>query len=219
MRQSAPYAVIGLGVIVMAGIAWWFGFREKEPEPAPASAQPAIELSEGLSIYTNGEHGFLIAYPEGAEVAEAFDVRRLNPNWRIGAKDAGMPLLQITTYRIEGGNGYPRDYQTLMRIGKSERQEDVRACTSSGNGETAAGSREIAGEEWAAFSYSDAAMMQFVEAKSYRTVHDGACWAIETIRTGSNYREDGNAGDIPEETLGAEYERLTGIVDSFRFAR
>lgn len=217
MKQSAPYAVIGLGVIAMAGIAWWFGFRERPMEEVKTPDAPAIELSEGLSIYTSGEHGFLLAYPEGAEVTESFDANRLPTTWSVSADDEGIPLLQIVTYRTQSEVHYPRDYTVVLRIGKSE--EDAGSCTEAHSGEIRGEDRAIGGQSWASFSFGDAGMMQYVSAVSYRTVHEGACWAIETIRTGSSYREEASSEDIPDETLSAEYARLDTIVDSFRFAR
>jgi len=217
MKQSAPYAVIGLGVIAMAGIAWWFGFRERPMEGVEVPDAPAIELSEGLSIYTSGEHGFLLAYPEGAEISESFNAPRLPNAWSVSAGNEGVPLLQIVTYRTQSESRYPRDYAVVLRIGKSE--EDADSCTEARNGETRGADRAIGGEPWASFTYGDAGMMQYVSLTSYRTVHEGACWAIEAVRTGSSYREEAAPEDIPDETLAAEYGRLDAVVDSFRFAR
>lgn len=220
MRATAPYAVIGLGVIIMAGIAWWFGFRNTEaPVPEPAPEAPAIQLSEGLSIYTNGEHGFLLAYPEGAEVAESFEHERLPDMWSLSAEGQGTPLLSITTYRVENDSSYPRDYTVLLRIGKSEDAGDRRSCLVARNGETELTARTIGDIAWSAFAYGDAGMMRYVEAVSYRAEHEGACWALEAIRLGSNYREEASDADMPDEVLRAEYDRLIPVVDSFRFAR
>ncbi|HYE23238.1 MAG TPA: hypothetical protein VEA92_02170 [Candidatus Paceibacterota bacterium] len=219
MRQSAPYAVIGLGVIAMAGIAWWFGFRNQANVVPEAAQSPAIELSEGLAIYTSGEQGFLLAYPEGAEVSETFDTQRLPNAWSVSATTQGTSLLSITTYRLENETSYPRDYTVLLRIGKSEEPEDLRSCAEARNGEMKVEDRSIGGEPWAAFIYGDAAMMQYVAAESYRVVHEEACWAIEAVRTGSSYRENPTSADISDEALAAEFERLDTIVDSFRFAR
>ena len=47
----------------------------------------------------------------------------------------------------------------------------------------------------------DAAMMQYLEGISYRTVHNGMCFAIEQLKTGSNYREESSPEDIPDAEL------------------
>lgn len=221
MKQSAPYAVIGLGVLVMGGIAWWFGFRNTDKEPEPIPEVPAIELSEGLSIYTNGEEGFLVAYPEGAEVSEVFDTNRLPNAWSVNARvdSSGTPLVSVTTYRVTNATSYPRDYTAELRIGKSSDAEDVRRCLEPRGSETAGVEKAIGDTTFVSFAFGDAAMMQYVKGTSYRTVHNDACWAIESIATGSSYRDAASDADLSEEQLQTEYARLTGVVESFRFVR
>ena len=222
MRQSAPYAVIGIGVILMAFIAWWFGFREQEEVAAPEPT-PSIELSEGLSIYTSGEHGFLLAYPEGAEVKEEFSHDRLGDAWSVNALPdaAGTPLLSIITYRIQNESSYPRHYSTLVRVGVSDDAREVARCTEARTqqGETALPDRTLGDETFNVFSFGDAGMMQYVNGVSYRTVHNGMCWAIEQIQVGSSYREEPHPSDIEDDVLEAEFTKLDSIIESFRFAR
>jgi len=220
MKQSAPYAVIGLGVLVMAGIAWWFGFRNAEEEvPAPAPQAPAIELSEGLSIYTNGEDGFLLTYPEGARVSETFMTHRLPESWSVTSGSQGTPLVEITTYEVRNETTYPRDYTVVLRIGKSTDQSDVASCIETREQEVQIEDRVIGDTTFSAYSFGDAAMMQYVNAISYRTKYKEACWAIEAVRTGSSYRDTPSSADIAEDVLDAEFNRLQMVVDSFRFVR
>ncbi len=220
MRATAPYAVIGLGVIVMALIAWWFGFRNTEDPGEPAHEAPAIELSEGLSIYTSGEHGVLLTYPEGAEVSETFDNPWLPNVWSLtaGPDEAGTPIVAITTYRTESERSYPRHYTALVRIGVSD---STASCLSArtDQGETALPDVEWGGETFKAFSFGDAGMMRYMKGVSYRAEKDGRCFAIEQVAAGSSYREEPSPEDIPDTVLTAEYERLGDIASSFRFAR
>lgn len=203
----------------MAGIAWWFGFRDTNEPEVPIPQAPEIAFSEGLAIYTNGEYGFLIAYPETAAIEDAFSGPRMGARWSISAETDGQPITQITTYRVAHEASYPRDYMTLVRIGMSEGAADVRSCTEVRNGEVAEPDRSIGGESWSAFTYADAAMMQYVEGKSFRKVHNGACWAVEALRTGSRYRDDAEPVLVPDAELDAAYTRTLELVDSFHFAR
>ena len=223
MQQSAPYAIIGFGVIVMALIAWWFGFRNAEEEMLPEPAAPTIELSEGLSIYTSGEYGFLFAYPSGAEISELFESPWLSDAWSVNAlPDAtGIPLVSVVTYRTESEDSYPRHFEASVRIGKSDDAREVARCLSAreGSGEVELPDRVIGEQTFAAFSFGDAGMQRYVNGVSYRTLYQGVCYAVEQIRAGSSYREDESAKDIPEETLTAAYDSLDTIIESFRFAR
>ena len=68
MKSSAFYAVIGLGVILVAAVLW-YGLHEHQPKSAStevvsSSSATASEPSlVGLSIYTNGQYGFSLVYP------------------------------------------------------------------------------------------------------------------------------------------------------------
>lgn len=221
MKQSAPYAVLGLGVLLMGLIAWWFGFRTTPEVEAPLPEVPAIELSEGLSIYTNGEEGFLVAYPEGAVVAETFDTKRLPNAWSVNARvdSPGVPLVSITTYHVQSETTYPRDYTVLLRIGKSTDAKDVSECLKARDSEVAGPQKVLGDTTFSSYPFGDAAMMQYVKGVSYRAVHSDACWAIEAITTGSAYRDEPQSADISDGALAAEYARLDAVVDSFRFVR
>jgi len=220
MKATAPYAVIGIGVIIMAFIAWWFGFRNTETPEEPAPQEPTIELSEGLSIYTNGEHGFLLTYPEGASVAETFNNPWLPNAWSATADpdNVGTPIVSITTYRTESDHSYPRHYTTLVRVGASNA---VASCLSArtDRGETALPDVTWGGETFKVFSFGDAGMMRYVKGVSYRIVKGDRCYAIEQIAAGSTYREESSPEDIPDATLEAQYDRLSDIVSSFQFVR
>lgn len=224
MKNTTPYFVIGLGVIVMAFIAWWFGFRDRAEEAVTPEETAEVDLKEGLSIYTSGEQGFLIAYPEGAKVLESFENRNLPNVWRMNAlsEGTGTPLLSITTYSTESDSSYPRYYDAVVRLGMSTDPKEVAECEKprTEQGETVLPDRTIGDISWKAFSFGDAAMMKYVKGVSYRTVHNGACYALEQIASGSSYKDDAPSdNDIPDTTLEAEYEKLGTIIDSFRFAR
>lgn len=216
---NLAYFVLGLGVLVLGGIAWYFSTR---PEPvATQSETPAqeIPLSEGQSIYTNGEEGFLIAYPERAVVSESFKNTHLLSTWSVSSDLPGTPLIEILSYTRASETSYPRYYDALVRVGVSRDQAAARTCIEPHNGEVAADERTIGDVVWSGFSYGDAGMMKYVRATSYRTVHNGACYALEEIVAGSSYRDEPQADDLSDEALQKEEAALRSITDTFRFAR
>lgn len=216
---NLAYFVLGLGVLILAGIAWYFGMRPQETAPAVQAPVQEIPLTEGQAIYTNGEEGFLIAYPEGARVAEVFENAHLLGAWSVSSTLPGVPLLEILSYTRTSDTDYPRYFDALVRLGVSRDKEALRACEKAGNGEVALGERTIGDVAWHAFAYSDAGMMKYVRATSYRTVHNGACYALEEIVAGSSYRDEPNANDLTEQALAHESEKLRAITETFRFAR
>lgn len=216
---NLAYFVLGLGVLILLGIAWYFGMRKEPKAPAPETPIAEIPLSEGQAIYTNGEEGFLIAYPERAKVSETFSNAHLTSAWSVSTTLPGSALLEILTYTRSSDTSYPRYYDTLVRLGVSRDQAAVRACTDLGNGEAKGEDRVIGDTTWKSFTYQDAGMMKYVTATSYRTIHNGACYALEEIIAGSVYREGTSADDVPEEALRLEAQKLRDITETFRFAR
>lgn len=219
MRQALPYAVLAIGIIIMGLIAWWFGSRVTDTSRTPGDSEEIPNLHEGLSIYTNGVYGFLVSYPEGALVEEGYD-----GNWSTNASTdgSGVPVLSIATYETRSDAHYPRSFVARVRVGVSENAEEVRSCTEprTNQGETQESDVVLSGHTFKAFSFHDAAMMQYEKGVSYRTVFEGRCYAIEKIVHGSSYREDApSAEDIPDSVLEAEYQKLDDIVTSFQFAR
>src|ERR671919_497931 len=58
-----------------------------------------------------------------------------------------------------------------------------------------AGRTVIDGTAFTTFDGRDAAMSHHLATKNYRTVHDGACYAIDVIVTGTQSRSLRSAGD------------------------
>lgn len=215
MTSKMPYFLLGLGVLIMGGIAWWFGAREKAPEPEVIIPNMPV-LTEGLSIYASGEHGFSVAYPAGATLEEGYE----GP-WRANAlpEVASTNILSITTYSTENQSSYPRYYYTVVKVGFSSDSREVAECLSPRNGEAALPDTMLGDTTLKTFSFEDAGMMQYMRGESYRALYEGKCFAIERIARGSSYREGQSPADIPEDVLVREYEKLGDIVGSFRFAR
>lgn len=221
--------ILILFVLLILGIGggtWWYlvDSRNDAFGPTDATGAPMPEVREGLAIYTNGSYGFSIFYPESAEVSYSFDPGyHLGSLWRANAlPDAqGTPLVSIVPYHVESETAYPRYFNAMVRIGASADPAELARCEApaADQGEVDLGNVTIGGRSWSSFSLQDAGMMQYASGVSYRTVSEGKCIAMEKVRTGSSYREETTAQDIPQETLDAEYAALASIVESFSFAR
>jgi hypothetical protein len=229
MKSSAFYAIIGLGVLIVAGIIW-FGIYHKHPPvasvPVPANRTATSTSLSGLSIYTNGAYGFSLFYPGQDTATTSFDAQyHLPTTWRVNpanieADASGMPIIAIVGYHTTSDNSYPRYFETEVRVGASNDPKEVSACLRPGNGETALPDMAINGVDWKAFTLEDDGMMQYLSGTSYRTIHDGQCFALEQIETGSSYRDDPpSAADISDAVLKQHYQDLSSVVQSFAFVR
>lgn len=225
MKSSAFYAILTIGLLLMAGIAWW-GTHLHASNPSTASSTSTVATDTpltGLSIYANGQYGFSIFYPEQAKVETSFDMQyHLPATWRVNAlADAtGTPIIALVTYHTTSDHSFPRYFETEVRVGVSADPHEVAACEKSGNGETALPDKVINGVTWKAFALQGAGMMQYLTGISYRTIHDKQCYALEQIETGSSYRDDPlSSADIPQSVLDQHYADLIPIIQSFTFAR
>ena len=235
MKSSAFYSVLGIGVILVAGIIW-FGVHEHGqnksasnsmvPGAGAVSSSTSALMAQGdLAIYTNGEYGFSIFYPATSKVQTSFDsTYHLPSTWRVDAlSDAtGTPIVEIIAYQTKSNTSFPRYFETEVRIGVSSDPKEIAACDSAGDEETALPSAAFGGATWHVFSLQDAGMMQYAQGISYRTVHDGDCVALEQVESGSSYTDDtmaSSSANIPQAVLTANYEALSAIVRTFSFAR
>lgn len=225
MKTSAFYAVIGIGVLIVLGFVW-YGLAHKSVEESNSGDTKTtfVPVSEGSAIYTNGEFGFLLLYPENALVEEkSVSSYHLPASWRDGAsgETTGKSLVSIITYTTTSDHSYPRYYTSAVRIGVSSDSAEVSRCevADTSLGETALPDVLLGEATFKVFSFQNAGMMQYVKGESYRRVEHGTCYAIERIAMGSSYRDDApSSEDISDEELTRQYDLLLPIVESFRFA-
>ena len=217
-----------VALIIISGLVLaWFMLRPQPAveTPAPIDTATTSPNLSGRSLYTNGEYGFVISYPDTARLEEKFAAQyHLGTYWRASAlPDAtGTPILAIVSYSTESDHSYPRYYTTQVRLGASTDPKEVAGClkVTPNQGETALPDATFNGTTWKAFSFQSAGMMQYAKGVSYRTIHEGKCIALEKIATGSSYRDDPDSpDDVSDDVLNARYENLSAIVETFTFAR
>jgi hypothetical protein len=215
-------------VVVVAGIAggaaWYLiHTRSQALDNLPPTA--TTESFAGEAIYTNGTYGFVIRYPETADVTDTFTADyHLPPVWRTNTSQTatGTPIVAVVGYDTRSDHSYPRYFHAMVRIGASADSGEVSSCEkiTANRGETALPDTTINGTVFKTFAFQDAGMMQYVKGVSYRAVHEGKCFAIEKIQVGSSYREDPpSAEDVSDEELQKQYANLDKVVASFTFVR
>jgi hypothetical protein len=220
------WIAFGILVLIIAAIVAFFLLLPKASAPATtATSTPETGNLEGQSLYANGTYGFTLKYPAHATEHDEFSTSYiLSQQWRAEAPldSTGTPVVEIVGYHTESDHSYPREYTAMVRVGVSTSTADIASCTktTADTGETALADAVINGTTWKAFSFGDAATMHFVQGVSYRTVHDGKCYVMEKLATGSSYKDDpASADDVPQATLDAAYNDLDPIIQSFSFTQ
>jgi hypothetical protein len=59
--------------------------------------------------------------------------------------------------------------------------------------------------------------MQYLYGTSYRIIHNNICYAIEQIKTGSNYSDGPMPNDIKQDVLDGYYNQIFDIIKTFKF--
>ncbi len=223
--MSLKKSIVFILVLALVALAFYFALIKDASAPniAPANS-PDATIPSGWATDTNDARDFSIAYPDQLTPTTSFQsYYHLSWAWRSGAsgdQSTGTRLLAIPVYRVTQNNAYPRYYDAEIRIGESANPYDVAHCmdnNQTGRG-TATTSAVINGIPFTVFQLADAGMMQYLKGVSYRTIHNGACWAIEQLSAGSSYRDDPpSPNDISDTTLDAYYNGMLPIIETFRF--
>ena len=186
-------------VIAALGIALLiWGFARQTAPLSPAENQTPVVDYSTLNIHANGEYGFSIQYPATARVQDALppDAERSDENeWRANAAAPGTLVVRFIT---SGGE---------VRVGVSDDARALETCEKAGPYEEAGEPATFGNATWQAFSFDELGTEDERRVTSYRTLHDGRCFAVEVFKP--------YAASAPA----APTEDVEFIARSFTFAR
>ena len=220
MQRNTLIILAVLLTLITLGVATYMVTSKQMAVPAVSGGSDL----RGKSLFTDGEYGFSIIYPDTFQTDYTFaSFYHLPATWRVQALSSttGTPVLAIISYRTEHDHTYPRYFDAEIRIGASQNPKELARCehASLEQNEKVLNDVSFGTTTFKAFSFGDAAMMQYLRGVSYRTLHKGTCIAIEQIQTGSSYRDDpASSDDIRDATLQLKYHALDEVVKTFMFA-
>jgi len=159
-----------------AGAAKGAGTPSDAAGPTAAASQPA---------YAEAGGGIAIRPVAGTQVAQGVQRDYLaSPTWKLfaPAESVGTPLAALVL------DGSDRVTAGELRIGRSDDATSISSCLempAEATGAAAPATVDIGGVPFTHFTVGDAAMSHYVNAESYRAVHDGACYAIDLVVAGT----------------------------------
>ena len=62
-------------------------------------------------------------------------------------------------------------------------------------------------------------MMKYVQAESYRTIHNKMCFVLEQIKAGTSYRDEKMGAGIADSSLTNYYNEGATIIQTFKFTK
>jgi hypothetical protein len=184
--------------------------------PGCSSPQSAEDpAASATRTFESAVYGFAITYPAALEARASFEGSYLQDGeWKAFAgpdEGEGTPVLALVM------PGSDRIAAGVLRIGQSREAAGLASCTKVPSAFVdSAGRAVIDGVAFTTLDGADAAMSHHLATRSYRTVHDGACYAIDVIVTGTNPQVY-DPPAIPPFTEADASAVLTPVVQGFRF--
>lgn len=186
---ASGFVIAALGIALLI---WGFA-RQTTPISPSDNQTPVVDYST-LNIHANGEYGFSIQYPASAQVQDALPADDDRP-WRANAAVPGTLIVRFVTNAGE------------VRVGASGDERALGACENAGPSEEAGESVTFGNATWNTFSFDELGTEDERRVTSYRTLHDGRCFAVEAFKPYTA------AADV------APTEDVEFVARSFTFAR
>lgn len=177
-----------LGVVLLV---WGFSRQSASYETSRDTMERStVTDPAALSIYTSGTYGFSFFYPMAAVIEDTFTESAFP--WHSGIIAPGTLIVRIIAGASEA------------RIGASNDEDAVASCDEAGSSEQGLEPLTVGTTSWSVFTYDQLGTENQRRVTSYRTVHEGSCFAVETF-----------------EPLGGEGtpQDISLVVRSFTFAR
>lgn len=167
--------------------------------------------------FVSAHWDFSIDHPAAWQVRRGFRGGYLASDaWKTyaGPDSRGTPVVALT---IPGSNHITA---AEIRIGASRSPEEVRRCAEppSAARTGSIGQATIDGIRFIRFDAGDAAMSHYLDVHSFRTVHDGTCYAIDLVVFGTN-PEVYSPPATPPFTREQAFDRMQQVLRGFRFTR
>jgi hypothetical protein len=199
-----------------------------KPVTKPTGTTGSIPNTAGFYSYSNADHNFTVKYPAYVKFSSTFSTfHEVGNNWRLYAAPAnqGKGITELTVFSVDQGQSsatgqqsYPVYFSAQVRISAGP---NVKECYTPDSGYTNQKITNVVinGVTFKRFSTSDAAMMKYVQAESYRTIHNNQCYVLEQIKSGSTYKDDKMKPGIADSTLNAYYAMGETIIKTFKFTK
>jgi len=202
--------VLGIVIIIAIGVSlfgnsvinWYIG------TPVVVTQAPVSKTN----TYTIPSYGFSITYPKTVIATSTVEITYLLPtNWSVVETDVRGSVAQRFML--------PKSDEILtaeIRIGASDIGSNVSECLASKPNFTSS-TETINGKEYTVLSGSDAGLGHYASTKSYRTVVNDTCFAIEELVYGVR----GENYDPPRQasyTMQDAESQLQSIVDTMKFS-
>lgn len=212
--------------IALPFIGFWLGTQYGAASARLASQQPVATSSTPTPYYSDvaewqtdsrQDGGFSIAYPIDFQADDNYSAKP-SMDWRLDASGTpGEKMLTITIPKIFEPQTNFSD--ATLTVGKSANAAALADCLQPDQSGGPAGANpatstvNINGAAFWVFKFASAGAGNYYETTSYRTIHAGACYAVEyTIHSNqiANYPASYNLQPFDEAMVSDVLSRMVG---------
>lgn len=188
---------------------------QQQVDPTAGVAPSATGVSR--QVLESASFGFRIEYPKGWTAQRDFRRSYLaNGTWKTYATQGsqGTPVAAL----VMPGSNHITDAE--VRIGVSRAPEEVESCSKppSSLRDGSTDRERIDGADFVRFEAGDAAMSHYLDVRSYRAVHAGACYAIDLLVYGTNPQVY-DPPAMPPFSKQQAFAAMRDVLQSFHFTR
>lgn len=206
-----------LGLVSVSCVLLLLGFRG----PVALFAQTGTSASEkSLVTYTNQQYSFTLQYPRDLVPVSGGDTWSMAASVN-GGPQQGTAVVTIPVVDISHDSTkpypYPLFFSAWVSVGVSPDTVNCYQGIEAEAGNPSPKDVTIGGVAFKVATTSDAGMSKYTTVTSYRAIHDGACYAVEQVEHGSNYRDENTLPGLTLVELEAYFAKAGEIARSFRF--
>jgi hypothetical protein len=209
-NQHINGLLIVIAILLVGGILWYIIASAGDSYKAPASVSVVPESNEGL--YTDETYGFSLRYDKRLTLSSSEE--NADTSWSINTAVPGKRILTLTL---------PRDFlpntnfsEGTVSVGASNADAALQNCLTAENGEAEV-TLPLPDPTFKVFDQTGAGAGNFYEVRSYRTLRNGYCIALERMIHSTNIFNYDPSQNVTEFDRAAVEDILDRVIYSFHF--
>lgn len=165
-------------------VLWACSDKPDEAEKSGAISNSASQ--SGLQAFVDRDYGIRITYPKRLDLRDGFERNYLSSDrWKAYANPNAAAGKAIVALILPGSNQVTAGE---LHIGVSRQAKALANCTALPDAAVSGSRRQvtISGIPFVTFKARSAGMSHYMIVRSYRTVKNQTCYAVDIVVTGTN---------------------------------
>lgn len=221
--QTKNIMIFVVALIITGSVAYYLSTDKASNKKIEVRTQETNGFAD-IAIYKNDKYGFTFKYPKNLKLTDNFEgFNHIAVSWtqnlRTGQDfNSGTKIISVIVNdkkSTPGEEGYY--YRAEMRIGASDKPEEVKLCLKKGYGSENLGMSTLNGKDYSVFHVSSVGMSQYANDIIYRTINNNICYSIESIITGGGTGKNADKVSRSPELMQEDTVKIQEIINTIKF--